>query len=153
MAGDSSVKLKFSVWRDFAPDKTLLVRFGPTRDQQIVSSDGDLLQEIYSWHMLEDPFGGVSGEGDRTHLRELLFDRFDAARPPAERRFSALQDFFVEADRIIAAGSAEWTISQQTLCDDDEAPHRLNPLLALKLHLEWLRSSFADQPGISVLVR
>jgi hypothetical protein len=64
-----------------------------------------------------------------------------------------LTEFLDEAQRVINVGQAEWTVSQDAPFDDEDVPYRLNPLLALKLHLEWLASIFRDQPGVSVSVR
>ena len=74
-------------------------------------------------------------------------------KPPSERRFAKLQAFLDEADRVIAADQAEWTVSQDPPMEDEETPFRVNPLLALKLHLEWLKRIFVEHPGVSVLVR
>ena len=92
--------------------------------------------------------------GSLDQLRKILFEGFDASQPPAGRRLDAMKAFLVEADRVINEGHAEWTVSHQDAPDDDgDPPHRLNPLLALKLHLEWLANVFDKQPGISVSIR
>ena len=95
----------------------------------------------------------MTDEDARTRLRELLVDRLEASQPPSKRRIEALNEFLNEAQRVIDAGQAEWTVSQSAPVDDEDAPYRLNPLLALKLHLEWLASTFKGQPGITVSVR
>ena len=86
-------------------------------------------------------------------FEELLSERFDASRPPNERRFEALRDFLDEAAKIVDGGGAEWTGSQDAPVEDEDVPYRLNPLLALRLHLEWLYAVFAGQPGVSVSIR
>lgn len=153
MISESSVKLKLSVWRDFIPSRALVMHKGHEDDHQVLTADSDLQQEVYCWQMREDPFDGVSEEAVRLKLRELLFDRFDASLPPSERRFSRIQAFIDAASSAIDNGEAEWTISQDAPVDDEDNPYRLNPLLALKLHLQWLSGSFAEQPGISVSIR
>lgn len=115
--------------------------------------ESDLQQEVYSWQMREDPFGGVYDEGTRTRLHELLVDRFEASRPPSERRVEALGEFLDKAGQVVEAGQAEWTVSQDSPVDDEDVPYRLNPLLALKLHLEWVANIFGGRPGISVSIR
>ena len=104
------------------------------------------------WQTREDPFAGVADDESRRKLRELLIERFAAAKPPSERRFSRLTDFIVEATRQIEADGAEWTVSQEA-GDDDDQPVRLNTLLAVRNHLDWLCQTFAEQPGVSVLIR
>ena len=86
-------------------------------------------------------------------LRELLIDKFEASQPPSMRRIEALTGFLDEAQRVIEVGQAEWTVSQDAPFDDEDVPYRLNPLLAIKLHLEWLLSIFKGQPGVSVSIR
>jgi hypothetical protein len=153
MAKDSLTKIRLSVWRDFVVSKALILRQPGVERHQVLASQSDLQQEVYSWHTREDPFGGVSDETARMRLRELLMDRFEASQPPSRRRVEALAGFLTEAKQIIESGQAEWTISQDPPVDDDEVPYRLNPLLALKLHLEWLMKTFGGQPGVSISIR
>jgi len=153
VGGDSSIKLRLSVWRDFVPNKALILRRGGEVDQRVLSADSDLQQEVYAWQMKEDPFDGISDESTRLNLKKLLVDKFNSSLPPADRRFATIKEFLVEAKRVIDSNEAEWTISQDAPVDDEESPYRLNPLLALVLHLEWLASSFSEQPGVSVSIR
>jgi hypothetical protein len=156
MLGESTIKLKLSVWRDFVPSKALVLRHsagGAERDHHVLSADSNLQQEVYSWQMREDPFSGISDVGTRLRLRELLLERFDAARPPRDRRITAMREFLEEAAKVLDSNEAEWTISQDPPMEDEESPYRLNPLLALTLHLEWLLNAFAEQPGVSVSIR
>src|ERR1035441_9477950 len=67
---DSLTKIKLSVWREFVPSRTLLFRQEGAQPRQVLAGEPDLQQEVYAWHMREDPFGGVSDEGARTRLRE-----------------------------------------------------------------------------------
>ena len=152
MSGESSIKLKLSVWRDFVPSKSLVLRAASGADQQI-SVDSDIQQEIFCWHMREDPFGGVLDANVRVRLHELLIERFEASKPPSQRHFQAINDFLKEAMTVIDANQAEWTVSQDSPADDEDAPRRLNPLLGLVLHIKWLSESFAGQPGVSVSIR
>src|ERR1700730_11786276 len=103
MLGDSSIRVKLSVWRDLVPNKALILRRGAETDQQVLSADNNLQQEVYSWPMREDPFGGIYDSGLRERLRELLVDRFDATRPPAERRFSASSSPSLARGTVLAA--------------------------------------------------
>lgn len=150
---DSVVKLKLSVWRDYIPSKALVLHRGVDAPRHLPSSDSALQQEIYCWHTREDPFAGISDDEIRAKLRSLLLDAFDPSLPPSERRFSSLRPFLEEASRAVNDQKSEWAISQDPPADDEEWPYRLNPLLALKLHLDWLTGCFLEQPGISVSVR
>jgi hypothetical protein len=153
MTAESSIRLKISVWRDFAPSRSMLFRAPGERDHWFLGGDSELQQEVFSWHMREDHFAGISDDTARRRLRDLLSERFDASRPPDERRFEELRDFLDEAAKIIDGGGAEWTGSQDAPAEDEDVPYRLNPLLALRLHLEWLCAVFAGQPGVSVSIR
>ena len=150
---DSVAKLKLSIWRDYTPSATLVLHRGPDAPRHLPSADSELQQEIYCWHTKEDPFAGVSDEEIRARLRLLLVDAFDPSLPPSQRRFGALHSFLEEASRAVLDNKSEWAISQDPPADDEECPYRVNPLLALKLHLDWLSGCFSDQPGISVSVR
>jgi hypothetical protein len=131
----------------------MVFRSSGGQDHQLSGGDSELQQEVFSWHIREDHLAGISDEATRLRLQNLLIERFEASRPPAERRFAMLQAFLDEAGQIIDAGSAEWIGSQDAPAEDEDVPYRLNPLLALRTHLEWLHSVFANQPGISVSVR
>lgn len=153
MVGDLHTKLRISVWRDFTPPKALTLR-GRTGDgHYLLTNDAELQQEVFTWQMREDPFGGISDELKRKKLREFLVDRFQASHPPARRRVEALRDFLKEVDLVMDSGEVEWMVSQDAPAEDEEDPYKVNPLLALKLHLEWILESFAGQPGVSVSIR
>jgi hypothetical protein len=153
VSAESIVKLKLSVWRDFAPGRPLSLWRGDQNEQQVISGDSEIQQEIFSWQMREDPFDGVLEEEDRARLRAVLLDRFEPSSNPSDRRVERLDEFVVEADRILDGGNAEWTISLDPPQEDEDAPYRLNPLLALRNQIEWLISSFGGIPGLSVSVR
>ncbi|GAA3714601.1 hypothetical protein GCM10022268_24150 [Sphingomonas cynarae] len=153
MGADTSAKLKLSVWRDFNPSRALIQWRQESSEVHLLSADRDLQQEVYSWQMKEDPFGGVPDDAIRANLHALLMERFASSKSPSDRRVDLLQDFISEAKRVVRDGQSEWTGSQAAPDDDEDAPYMLNPLLALALHLDWLRASFSGQPGISVSIR
>ncbi len=141
------------MWRDFAPGRPLSLWRGDQNEQQVISGESEIQQEIFSWQMREDPFDGVLEEEDRALLRAVLLDRFEPSSNPDDRRVERLVEFVVEADRILDSGKAEWTISLDPPQEDEDAPYRLNPLLALRNQVEWLIGSFGGIPGLSVSVR
>jgi hypothetical protein len=69
------------------------------------------------------------------------------------RRIDLLSDFLREAARVLDAGGAEWTVSLDPPVEDEDAPYRLNSLLALRNQIDWLAQVFGGLPGISVSVR
>lgn len=153
MSAESIVKLKLSVWRDFAPGRPLSLWKGDQNEQHVISGDSEIQQEIFSWQMREDPFDGVLDEQDRAQLRAVLLDRFEPSISPNERGVERLDEFVAEADRILNGSNAEWTISLDPPQEDEDAPYRLNTLLALRNQIEWLIGSFGGIPGLSVSVR
>lgn len=140
------------MWRDFVPSRQLLLQDAAGLAPRVLSSESSLQQEVYVWQTREDPFSGIADDAARHDLRDLLVERFAAAKPPSARRFPAIDAFLDRAQRLLDSGGAEWTVSQDA-ADDEDQPARLNTLLALKNHIEWLRSVFSEQPGVSVLVR
>ena len=154
MSANLLTRLRFSVWRDFVPSNAIVFR-QLHGDQHHLLSDQSSLQpgSLHMARMREDPFGGVLDENVRARLRELLVDRFEASQAPSKRRIEALHEFLAEAQEAIDAEQVEWTVSQDAPEDDEDDPYRINSLLALKLHLDWLAGAFGNQPGISVSVR
>ena len=64
-----------------------------------------------------------------------------------------LDDFVAEAQDVIDSGAAGFAPSQDPASDGEDAPDRINALLALTLHLKWLSRCFANRPGVSVSIR
>ncbi len=153
MAVETGVKLRLSIWRDFVPNRTLALPDEAGGSHRILTSDSNLQEEVYSWHLREDPFAGIPDEDFRRRLRERLFQRLEASRSPSERRLAVLDDFATEAQRAIDSGNAGFVPIQDPLPDDEDAPGEINALLALTLHLKWLSRCFANRPGISVSIR
>ena len=153
VVSDSLVKLRISVWRDFSPARALTLWIGDRPERQVISSDSDIQQEVFAWQMREDPFAGISDEADRSRLRALLFDRLEPSIPPEGRGIDRLNDFLKEATRILDADGSEWTVSLDPPIEDEDAPYRLNSLLALRNQVDWVAQVFGGLPGISVSVR
>lgn len=152
MTVDTSVRLRLSIWRDFVPRRPLLPKEADGV-RQMLTSDSNLQEEVYSWQLREDPFAGVTDEDVRRRLRERLLQRLEASRPPSERRLAMLSEFVTEAQEAIASGAAGFAPSQDPSSDDEDAPGEIHALLALTLHVKWLSRCFANRPGISVSVR
>ena len=53
---DSLTKIKLSVWRDFAPSRALILRQDGEEGYHVLANESDLQQEVYTWHMREEPF-------------------------------------------------------------------------------------------------
>ncbi|MCJ8237801.1 hypothetical protein [Peteryoungia algae] len=150
MAYDNLAKLRVSIWKDYTPPRSLMIHQDHGKQ---LGGDDILQQEVYSWSMREDPFGGVADEALRNELRELLVVPFQPSNPPSQRRISKMEPFLLKAEEAIQNGVTEWTVSLEGAGDDDDFPARVNPLLALNLQLKWLVRSFGHQPGVSVAIR
>ena len=155
MQSDSSPRLTLSIWKDFVPQRVLALPGEEGR--QLLDSESDLQEEIYSWRPREDVFAGVSDDATRLDLRHRLVGKLDVSNPPGERRMIVLEDFVNAAEAAIESGVAASAPSQTESDEDsdDEERSRIDtdPLLALTIHLRWLLSCFGSRPGISVSVR
>lgn len=146
-------QLKLSVWRDLAHTPPLAMQ-----DEQdgwrVLASDSGVQQEVYSWPVPSDPFGGITDEKVRDDVRDVLLNRLDISLPPAARGVAVLGQFVAKAERAIEAGqtgpSRSNVASVESGTDTASEP---NPLLALLQHLKWLMRCFEDRPGISVSIR
>ena len=152
MTVETSAKLKLSVWRDFVPSRQLILWEGEGSAHQVVGSDSNLQEEVYSWHLREDFRDGITDNKTRRELEKQLH-RLDTSHPPSKRRLSILDDFIAEARKAIESGEAELSPVQNPPVGDEDTPNAINALLALTLHLEWLSRCFANHPGISVSIR
>lgn len=149
---DASATLKISVWRDFVPNRAMVLSDESHSSRQVLTSDSDLQEEVYSWHLREDALAGVSDENIRRRLREGL-QRLEASRPPSERRVSVLEGFLAEVKYAIESGNAKPVASQNPSEEEETGFNSINALLALFLHLTWLSRCLANRPGISISVR
>lgn len=152
----SSVSFTLSIWRDFEPPR-LLAHDTDDAGLQVFDGDSSLQEQVYSWSVREDAFGGIPDPDTRRDLRALLSPRLADSIPPPKRRLSVLQEFVDASQRAMDNGEVHSSPSQTRVIEDPETgaaePIEINSLLALTNHFRWIISCFGDQPGISVLVR
>ena len=146
-----NAEFKLSVWRNVDPGRRLVLRGDDNTGSQPVDTD-DLQEEVYAWSLHEDPFAGIENDSVREDLKQL-FARLNASHPPSERGFDVLDEFVEKALEIVESGNAVSFQVQDPHADPDGAPGRMNVLLALASHLDWLSRCFSDRPGISVSIR
>ncbi len=151
MPAQPGVELTLSVWRAFAPPRTL-VFFDEAREHRMLDPESNLQQEVYSWKLREDPFAGIEDEQIRLDLHDRLH-RLSVSKPPAERHLTVLVDFVTAAERALAARQVEWSPSRSQAPEHDEFPREINALMAFVLHLKWLLACFANCPSVSVSIR
>ena len=73
------------VWRDFVPSRRLNSWEGEDSAHQVVGSDSNLQEEVYSWHLWEDFRDGITDDETRRRLEEQppQSGRLASARPNA----------------------------------------------------------------------
>ena len=153
MIPEPIAQARLSVWRDFTPTAALALQ-NVEAGWRLVTRESGLQEEVYSWPLPPDPFGGIDDESVRDDLRKALLDRLDVSLPPTQRRVDVLCEFVVKAERAIKEGHSRPLPS-------DSAPEALsthtplepNPLLALTVHIKWLVRCFGDRPNVSVTIR
>lgn len=153
MRDEPSVNFTLSIWRDFAPTRTLALRVD--EQAQLLDAESGLQQEVYTWRLRDDPFAGIADDQTRLRLHGLLVHGLESAKPPDERRLDVLACFIVAAEAAMADQSVSWTAIQglSPEMSDEEAPVEANALRALATHLKWLLACFGNQPGMSVSIR
>jgi len=148
---ENNPELVLSICKRFIPNRKLL---GSDENGLPIALDPDNLQEeVYSWKILEPPFDCISDDDVRRKLQEILVHRLCTPHPPGTRSIEALREFVSVAETAMDDGRAEWISTHSSSADDEVEADKVNPLLALTLHLKWLLDCFADRPGISVAVR
>lgn len=149
-------KLRISVWLKYDGDAPLLMvssddGSGEQTVKQLARRASGLHREVYSWETNEDVLGGVPDESQRDALNAALFGALRPDLPPEKRGIDILAAFVALARQTLAAGQTEWSSSASAA--DDEGRRRINPLLAVANHLDWLCAVHSGQPGISVTAR
>ncbi|MCY4461806.1 MAG: hypothetical protein OXC26_15630 [Albidovulum sp.] len=149
-----SPPFKLSLWKDYVPQRTLIAtQVEENGAAPKVISQENLQEEIYSWHTLEDPFGGVIDPELRQKLHHALVERLNPSLPPSQRRIDVLKEFALLAEKAIVDHRVKWIWGHGASQHNDSIIEPLNSLLALKLHVDWLLTCFTARPGISVSVR
>ena len=151
----SDTGLRISVWAAHDSDASLMMATvgagGEPAIKELPRLASGLHREVYSWQINEDVLGGVVDIDRRHVLNEALFIALRPDKPPRERGIEVLARFVALARATIAEGGTEWSASASS--SDDDGGRRLNPLLAVTAHLEWLSYVHEGQPGISVTAR
>lgn len=148
-----SPPFKLSIWKDYVPQRTLVATHEEGDQAPKVILQENLQEEIYSWHTIDDPFGGVTDPELRQKLHHALVERLSPSLPPSQRRIDVLREFVLLAEKAIADHDVEWILGHGTSQDKNSMAEPLNSLLALKLHMDWLLACFTARPGISVSIR
>ena len=149
-------KLRISVWLEYDSDARLLMvssddDSGEQTVRQLARHASGLHREVYSWETNEDLLGGIPDEAQRDGLNAALFGALRPDLPPESRGIEVLSTFVALARRTLEAGQTEWSSSVSAA--DDDGRRRINPLLAVTNHLDWLCAVHAGQPGLSVTAR
>jgi hypothetical protein len=151
MSDEAATGLKITVWRSYTPTRPLA--HSANTELLYLDSAGKLQQDVFSWQVHEDVWGGIVDQSVRQALSERLVADFDPFLAPEERNFRKLKTFLVELQTAATSENSSWSISAEQTDEDDDVPARLNALLALYNHLLWMHEVFKDLPGASVTVR
>lgn len=143
--------LRLSIWRNFSPTRPLAMEDERASWREVGRFSG-LQEEVYSWSLHQDPFGGIDDDSVRDDLREALLERLDVSLPPTERGIVVLDEFVTKAERAVNEGYAG-PLPSDSASVSTHTPSEPNPLLALALHLKWLVRCFGDRPSVSVSIR
>ena len=149
-------KLRVSVCLKYDGDAPLLMvssdgGSGEQTVKQLARRATGLHREVYSWGTNEDVLGGVPDEAQRDALNAALFGALRPDLPPESRGIEVLASFVALARRSLDARETEWSLSASAA--DDDGRRRINPLLAVANHLDWLCAVHVGRPGISVTAR
>ena len=150
--GLAMAQFRLSIWRDIEPTPPLAMQDEET-GWRVITRDSGVQQEVYSWPLLSDPFGGIANDDVRKDVREALLGPLNMSLPPAERRVAALDEFVAKAEQAIEAGQTGPLPSHSASVGATAVASEPNPLLALLQHIKWLKRCFADRPGVSVSIR
>ena len=146
-----SAQARLSIWRDFAPTAPLALQ-DEEAGWRLVARDSKLQEEVYSWPLPRDPFGGIDDDDVRDDLRTALLDRLDVSLPPTQRGIAVLREFVAKAEQAIKEGHSA-PLPSDSAALSTYAPSEPNPLLALAVHLKWLVRCFGDRPHMCVSIR
>ncbi len=160
MPDDTNIQRTFSIWREFHPSRPLAHRLAGEapvifHTDSAPEEDSGLYEEIYRWHLREDILAGITEEGVRSEVDDVL-KRLDAAKPPSARQLDVLRDFINLARTRLNEGAVDPVLWNEPNADPREEGTdavEVNSLLSLTLHLEWIVACFEGRPGISVSVR
>ena len=157
MIPEPIAQARLSVWRDFTPTAATaaLALQNVEAGWRLVTRESGLQEEVYSWPLPPDPFGGIDDENVRDDLRKALLDRLvDVSLPPTQRGVDVLCEFVVKAERAIKEGHLRPLPSgSASEAPSTHIPLEPDPLLALTVHIKWLVQCFGDRPNVSVTIR
>lgn len=151
MAQDTSAGVRVTIWRAFAPDRTITFQTHEADAVTVVGPDFLFQREAFTWQPKEDIWGGLADADVRTRLSQRLQVEFEPALRPGERSLEKLGAYLNDVGPVL--DGLEWATSSQQLENDGETPMRLNPLLSFYRQLEWIYQVFRDVPGASVSIR
>lgn len=156
MAIETETPFRLSVWRPARLARPLTLESeadGRPRCSEL--SVEALHEQVYTWEPQEDVLIGEADRSTADQIREVLVERFNPHRPPADRSFDRFRDALETIGTVLAIRTAVWSECQTCArgLDDPDTLLRSDPLRGLHLHLTWIFGVFKDVPGASVAVR
>lgn len=153
VASDGAIGLKVTVWRRYSPERTII--HSTDKEATYFSPDERLLQDVFSWQVREDVWGGFTDTEVAQSLSTRFASAFDPFLPPNQRDFGTFKAVLSELSAAATSPNSYWASSaqQKDTDEDSDASTRVNPLLAFYNQLHWIYEVFKDVPGASITVR
>lgn len=148
---DNAAGLRVTIWHPYVPSQPVShhsAEHGPT-----YFAPKDLQQDVFSWQVRDDVWGGIAAEEIRRSLRDGFISAFDPYLPPGDRSVEKLTLFVQQLRKVVRSSASDWSVSGQEPDDDADSSPRLNALLAFERQLSWMEEVFRHLPGVSVTVR
>jgi hypothetical protein len=107
---------------------------------------------VYSWKCVHDVFGSIS-DMQATDLLRQSIEKFDPSIPSHIRKPEELNSILTCIDSILE--SAAWSSTSEVwqVQPGETINLRQNQLLALRIHLQWICSTFGYVPETCISIR
>ncbi len=147
---------RLEVWRPASYDRQLAYQKdsdGMTPDVNELHPDR-IHEQAYSWKIKGDIWTALTIEDDAKYLKEAFTRGFISDLSPDKRSFDKLKTILEKlSDYLDDENNRLWQIWEQPIDEDEDNTYRIQPLMSLYYHLNWLYEVFHDVPGASVTIR
>lgn len=157
MTSEPDVRFHFSVWRPARIDRVYLhVTGGGSGSERTAFLDGSaVLEQLYAWDPGPHDYALSASSEVTRRINDGLLQPFGEHHPPQERRVRRFLDAVKELldDSDMQAGTY-WSDCEDTVvAGETELNLRVNAVLGVLRHLQWIAQVYAEVPDASVLIR
>ena len=111
-------------------------------------------EQAYSWKIKGDIWTAFTNDDDAQKIREVFTREFISDLSPDERSFDKLKTILEKLlNYLNDENNRRWQTWGQTIDEEEDNTYRIQPLMSLYYHLNWLYEVFHDVPGASVTIR